>query len=68
MWISVVSFKAMSVMVLKKVNWYKQLNQNSKSKEGHNSYKDLDRVMYSCLLMGVNAGWISVVSFEAIYL
>ena len=37
----------------KKVNSYKNLYQNSKSKKGHNSYKNLDRVMYSCLLMEV---------------
>ena len=36
-----------------KVNWYKKLNQNSKSKKGYNSYKNLERVMYSCLSMEV---------------
>ena len=48
------SFKAISAMVEKKANWYKKkINQNSKSKKGHNSYKNHDRVMYSCLLMEV---------------
>ena len=30
-----------------------KFNQHSKSKKGHNSYKKLDRVMSSCLLMEV---------------
>ena len=30
-----------------------KIKQNSKSKKGHNSYKILDRFMYSCLLMEV---------------
>ena len=37
----------------KKVNWYKKRNQNFKSKKGRNSYKILDRVISSCLLMEV---------------
>ena len=32
---------------------YEKFNQNSKAKNGHNSYKNLDRVMYSCLLLEV---------------
>ena len=52
-WNSVVSFKAISVVILKKVNWNIRLNRNSKSKKRHNSYKNLDRVMYSCLLIEV---------------
>ena len=39
-------------MALKKRK-LKILNQKYKSKKGHNSYKNLDRVMYSCLLMEV---------------
>ena len=35
----------------KNMVWYKTLNQNSKSKKGHNSYKNLDRVINSCLVM-----------------
>ena len=31
----------------------KKINQNSKSKKGHNSYKILDTVMYSSLLIEV---------------
>ena len=37
----------------KKVEWYEKRNQNTKSKNGHNSYKNLERVMYSCLFMEV---------------
>ena len=37
----------------KQVNWYKQLNQTSRSKKGHNYYKTIDRVLYSYLLMDV---------------
>ena len=41
-------------MVLKKnVGWCEKLNQKSKAKNGHNSYKNIDRVMYSCLLLEV---------------
>ena len=40
-------------MVLKKVGWYEKLNQNSKVKNGHNSYENIGRVMYYCLLLEV---------------
>ena len=40
-------------MVFKKVGWYEKLNQNSKAKNGHNSYKNLDRAMDSCLLLEI---------------
>ena len=35
----------------KKWNWYKKLNQNSKSKKGHNSSKNL-----VCVLLSVDGG------------
>ena len=33
------------------MNWYEKLNQKLKLKKGHNSYKNLDRAVYSSLLM-----------------
>ena len=40
-------------MVLKKSGLVEKLYGNSKLKKGHKSYKNLDTVTYSCLMMQV---------------
>ena len=66
-WKSIVNFKAISLMVLKK-KWIgtKQLHQNSKSKKGHHFYKETLTELCSLVCWWRLWWWISVACFKAI--